>query len=56
MTFVESMMTCCLGTVLRQTLTADILKSLFAHLNVDIYLIPKRMVGQSWCPLVSVLL
>lgn len=33
MTSVESTMTCCLGSVLEQTLTADVLKSLLAHLN-----------------------
>lgn len=48
---VESTVTSCFGTASRQYqrhLTADVLKSLLAHLSVC--LISKRMVGESRCP------
>jgi len=54
MTSVESMVTCCFGTVLGQTLSAGVLESLLVHLNFDTCLIPRRMVGETWCLFVSV--
>lgn len=42
MTLVESM-TCCLGTVLWHTLTADVLTSLIAQLNFDVCVIIWRL-------------